>query len=82
MAFIDNPLELPEVDHIDGSRDNDIASNLRWVSHRQNIMNPITRMRFSECKRGEKNSFYGRHHSEETRKRISEKKREKNNKQV
>lgn len=71
LAFLSNPGNLPEIDHIDGSRDNDIASNLRWVSHKENINNPITRMRFSEAQIGEKNSFYNKHHSIESRRKIS-----------
>lgn len=70
-AFVPNPLNLPEIDHIDGSRDNDVATNLRWVTHQGNINNPITRKRFSEAQKGEKNSFYGRHHSAETKLKIS-----------
>ena len=71
LAFLSNPGNLPEIDHIDGSRDNDIASNLRWVSHKENINNPITRKRFSEAQIGEKNSFYNKHHSIESRRKIS-----------
>lgn len=74
-AFLPNPLNLPEVDHIDGSRDNDIAINLRWVTHQENINNPITRERFSKAQMGEKNSFYGRHHSVKTRQKISDTKK-------
>jgi hypothetical protein len=74
-AFIPNPNNLPEIDHIDGSRDNDVAWNLMWVTHKENINNPITRQRFSEAQRGEKNSFYGKHHSEKTKKSISDTKR-------
>ncbi len=35
-AFHPNPGGLPQVDHIDGDRKNNAASNLRWVSVRDN----------------------------------------------
>lgn len=38
-AFIPNPDNLPEVDHINRNRQNNSVENLRWVSHKQNIEN-------------------------------------------
>jgi len=38
IAFIPNPNGLDEVDHID---DNNVT-NLRWVTHQQNMENAIT----------------------------------------
>lgn len=37
LAFIDNPNNLPEVNHIDGNRTNNSVSNLEWISHSDNI---------------------------------------------
>jgi hypothetical protein len=37
MAFVENPLDLPVVDHVDGDRNNNRASNLRWVTQKDNI---------------------------------------------
>jgi len=37
--FINNPNNLPMVDHIDGVRHNNIISNLRWVNQEENQKN-------------------------------------------
>lgn len=37
-AFIDNPNNLPEVNHIDFDRSNNNVSNLEWCTKLQNIM--------------------------------------------
>ena len=37
-AFVPNPNELPQVDHIDGNRRNNCAANLRWVTAKDNTM--------------------------------------------
>jgi len=36
-AFIPNPNNLTDVDHIDGNKRNNHVSNLRWVTHGENI---------------------------------------------
>lgn len=48
MAFVVNPLNRPEIDHIDGNGLNNIASNLRWCNRSENNMNPIAIKRQSE----------------------------------
>lgn len=42
LAFIPNPDNKPEIDHIDGDRHNNRADNLRWVTHKENVKNPVT----------------------------------------
>jgi len=39
IAFIPNPDNLPEVDHINRVRDDDRVENLRWVTHSENNYN-------------------------------------------
>ena len=41
-AFVDNEEDKPCVDHIDGNRKNNIYTNLRWVTPKENSNNPIT----------------------------------------
>lgn len=36
-AFVENPENLPYVNHVDGNPINNIADNLEWVTHRQNV---------------------------------------------
>lgn len=41
-AFVPNPDGLPEIDHIDGNKKNNVYTNLRYVSHLDNMRNPNT----------------------------------------
>lgn len=58
-AFIPNPDNKSEVNHVDGDKLNNSCSNLEWVTHQEN-MNHAWRTGLCHF------------HSEETRKRISE----------
>ena len=48
-AFIPNPDNKPEIDHIDGDPTNNHVWNLRWVTHAENMNNPITKQRISDA---------------------------------
>ncbi len=37
-AFVSNPLNLGEVDHIDGCKTNNTFNNLRWVTRSENML--------------------------------------------
>lgn len=42
-AFIPNPNQLAQIDHIDGNKANNCVENLRWCTQTQNINNPNTK---------------------------------------
>lgn len=58
QAFIPNPYNLPQIDHINAIRDCNKVDNLRWVTVSENKFNPITRKHNSEAKTGK----YGKLH--------------------
>ena len=44
-AFLPNPQNKRCVDHINGNTFDNSVNNLRWVTHKENMNNPITRQR-------------------------------------
>lgn len=63
--------EGAEIDHIDTDVLNNHPSNLRWVDRSGQMNNPLTRRHISESKSGEKSPWYGRHHKQETKQKMS-----------
>ena len=51
-AFIPNPDNKPEIDHIDTNRSNNTVSNLRWCTKQENRMNPISYKRNNDSRKG------------------------------
>ena len=64
-AFIPNPENLPCIDHINTIRTDNRVENLRWVTHKENMNNPITKQKMIES--GRKKVF-----TDEHKKKISE----------
>lgn len=46
-TFIPNFNNCPELDHIDGNPVNNRVENLKWVTHKENMNNPITKDKIS-----------------------------------
>ena len=62
MAFLPNPLNKPNIDHINTIRTDNRLENLRWCTQSENNRNPITMTKYR--KKGEYS------HSKETRVKI------------
>lgn len=59
-AFIENPDNLPEVNHIDTNRKNNRVDNLEWCTHQENVAHS-RRLGHYKGRVGEKNPNYGNH---------------------
>jgi hypothetical protein len=49
LAFIPNPENLPQIDHIDGDRQNNHVSNLRWCTILENRNFPLSKKSHDEA---------------------------------
>lgn len=69
LAFVPNPDNLPEVNHIDGNKQNNHISNLEWCDRLHNIRHAIaTGLKPVVCVKGESN--WNNRYSEEQIKHV------------
>ena len=61
-----------EIDHKDTDRLNNQPSNLRWVSRKDNLNNPLTLNHLRERFSGKNNPNYGKKRSEEAKRKTSQ----------
>ena len=51
QAFISNPNNLPQVNHIDSNRQNNNVKNLEWVTAKENTQHAVKNKRFEDMAR-------------------------------
>lgn len=71
ITYIQNPNNLPEIDHIDTNRQNNSVENLRWCTRKENCNNPLSLKHSGDSKKGEKHYLYGKSLSKEIKAKMS-----------
>lgn len=71
-AYIPNINNKPQVSHKDECKTHNWVGNLEWATSKENNNMPLRRKRGSKSHIGELNGFYGKHHSEEAKKKQSD----------
>ena len=77
LYFVEGYFEGAHVDHIDTNKENNIYTNLRFVTQKENNNNPLSKKKLSESKKGHEAWNKGKPMSEEQKKLMSETRKEK-----
>ena len=51
QAFIPNRENKPHIDHINGDKKDNRVENLRWVTHKENMNNPVSTAKLSSARK-------------------------------
>ena len=70
-AFVPNLDNKPQVSHKDECKTHNWVNNLEWATSKENNNMPLRRQRGSKSHMGELNAFYGKSHSEESKRKQS-----------
>jgi hypothetical protein len=69
ITFIPNPLNKPQIDHINTIRDDNRVVNLRWTTHKENCNNHISKEHY---KINGSKSFLNKKHTEKNKRKNFE----------
>ena len=72
QAFLEDYSDDLQVDHINTIKNDNKLSNLRMATAKENSNNELTLKHCRETHKGKNNPMYGKHHSENVKKKISE----------
>ena len=71
LTFIPNPENKPEVNHIDGNKQNNNVNNLEWSTRSENVKHAF-KIGLIKTSDAFKYNWIGKNHSEESKQKISD----------